>query len=600
MMTREAAAGIALVFVLGFGAQWLAWRLRVPSILLLLSVGIASGPPLTGLIDPDAIFGASLVPIVSLSVALILFEGALSLRFSEITGLRAAVFTLILTGVFVAFPLIVWGAVHIAHLPEGVAMLLGAILIVTGPTVIIPLLRDIRPCPPLGSLLKWEGILIDPVGAILSVLVFEAFLHGPGGVVGGIGKTAALAAVIGAAGALLIRGSIRRRLVPDYLENHFVLAVCLFGFALSNHLQPESGLASVTVMGVILANMPGMAVRHILEFKENLATLLLSMLFILLGARLSPAGMEQLGLHSLIFLAFLVVVVRPAAAIIATIRSGLRWRERLFIAGVAPRGIVAAAVSSVFAFELSRAGIEGAELLVPYTFLVIIGSDFVYGLSAPYLASFLRVAQKSPQGLLIMGANSVARAIGRALREAGFDVLLVDTNQHNVSLAQAEDLPATQGNLLSETVIDSLNMEGLGKLLALTPNEEANALAALRFAEIFGRSNVYQLIPETGEGEGGFARAALHLRGRFLFGPQAHYEDLGRRLKRGGVLRRFSVTAGFGLPELIRQFRGQIMPLFLISSSGHLRVFLAREQGSAQAGDAVIALVPGGSESLAP
>ena len=379
-LAEEALIGLASVLLLGVGAQWLAWRLRLPSILLLLVLGFLAGP-ITGFLHPDEIFGEALFPIVSLSVAIILFEGGLTLRLSELPAVGKPMGLLISVGALITWAVAAVAAHYIVGMTWSLSVLLGAILIVTGPTVIGPLLRQIRPTGNVGTILKWEGILIDPVGAVLAVLVFEAILEGEfgqgqaaGAILGGVVETLLIGVALSFLGAAILIIFLRRYWIPDYLQNSVSLMVALSLFALSNVLHPESGLLTVTLMGVLLANQKWVTVKHIVEFKENLQVLLIGGLFILLSSRLDLQSLLAMGWREFAFLAVLIFIARPLSVFASTMGSNFENRSRIFLSWMAPRGIVAASVASLFAFELSVAGVEGAEQLVSMTFLVIIGT----------------------------------------------------------------------------------------------------------------------------------------------------------------------------------------------------------------------------------
>ena len=587
--------GLASILVLGVCAQWLAWRFRLPSILLLLLFGFAAGP-VTGFLDPDALLGDLLVPVVALSVAVILFEGGLSLRVAELPKVGRVVRRLISLGVLVTWLLGAAAAYLILGLDPGLAVLLGAILVVTGPTVIGPLLRLVRPTGPVGAALKWEGILIDPIGAVLAVLVFEAILAGgfreaTAAAAAGLVKTALAGSAVGLLGAGAMVLLLKRYWIPDPLQNPVTLMLVVAAFAASNALQAESGLLAVTVMGVALANQKAVTVKHIIAFKENLRVLLISSLFILLAARLRVQDVTGFGMESLAFLGVLMLVARPAAVALSALGSPLNRRERLFLAWMAPRGIVAAAVSSVFALRLAEAGYPGAQRLVPLTFMVIVATVAVYGLTAVPVARWLRVAKPNPQGVLMVGAHAWARAMARALREAGYPVLLVDANWANVSAARMEGLPVFYGNILSETIPQELDLDGIGRLLALTSNDEVNSLAALHFVELFGRGEVYQLAPasETDRGREGVSR---HLRGRVLFGPQVTHTELSTRFAAGAFVKKTALTPEFDYKAFRERYGGKALPLFLIRETGELEVFAADNPPSPVPGQTLIACVP--------
>ncbi len=592
-MSQSLLIAVASIITLGIAAEWFALRIHLPSILVLLIFGFVAGP-VTGFLDPDAMLGPLLFPVVSISVAIILFEGGSSLRLRELREVGRAVRGLVTVGALMAWVL---GAAA-AHLLLGLALapatLLGAILVVTGPTVIVPLLRHVRPVRSVASTLKWEGILIDPIGAVLAVLVFEAVLAGKVGAATtvallGLLKTVVIGGALAALGAGALVLLIDRRWVPDFLQSPLSLMVVVTAFAASNVLQPESGLLTATLMGVALANQRTVDVRHIIEFKENLRVLLISSLFILLAARLRPADLSGLGAPHLAFLGALMFVVRPAVVGLSTLGSGLGWRERALIAWVAPRGIVAAAVASIFALELAEAGYAGAQELASVTFMVIVGTVAIYGLTAAPVARWLKVAQPDPQGLLIVGAHPWARDLATELKDQGVHLQLVDTNYSNIAAARMAGLPAYYGSALTEGALDSIDLEGIGSVLALTANDEVNSLTALHFSEIVGHGRVYQLPPET------LATTEKHvvsrqLRGRFLFDTRANYWHLTTRFEGGAEIKATNLTEEFDFQRFTDRYLNAI-PLFLVGANGRLEIFTVKDPPVAQPGHRVIAVV---------
>ncbi len=579
---------------LGIGATWLSWRLGVPSILLLLIAGFLAGP-VAGVLDPDALLGDLLFPIVSLSVAIILFEGGLSLDIKELKDIGRVIRNLATIGVLVTWV----GATALAHVllgfSLGVATLLGAILVVTGPTVIIPLLRHVRPAARIGSTAKWEGIVNDPIGAILAVLVFEAIVAGGGshmsGAVLGVVKALGAGIVFGLLGAGTLVYPLRRYWIPDFLQNPAALAVAVAAFTLSNTVQTESGLLAVTVMGSTLASQKQVSVRHIVEFKENLRVLLISILFIVLAARVPLSVLASTRGSSLAFLAALILLVRPLSVAAATWRTELNWRERCFLGWLAPRGIIAAAVSSVFALELARIGHPEAQRLIPITFLVIVGTVIVYGISAAHVARRLGLASPNPQGLLVAGADDWVRSLAELLQSQGYRVVLVDSNWSHVAAARSTGLTAQYGNILAEQAMDELELDGIGRLLAMTPNDEVNALAALHFKEMFGSSNVFQLVPESATAGGDDPTIPQHLRGRFLFGNAATYHTLATRIGAGGVFKKTTLSDEFEFEDYLTQHGDTVLPLFIIKDTGALDVVVTTGLPSPKQGQAVISLV---------
>lgn len=594
-MSEHVLIGLASIIVLGIGAQWLAWRLKFPSILFLLVLGFVAGP-VTGFLHPDKLLGDLLLPVISVSVAVILFEGGLTLRFSELHDIGHVVRNLVTVGILATWVLVAACAYFLIGLNIGLSILIGAILIVTGPTVILPLLRHVRPVERVANVVKWEGIVNDPIGALLAVLVFEALVIGEFQKAGamvlfGLLKTVVLGTLIGILAAWFLVMMLKRYWIPDYLQETVALMLVVTAFVSANFVQEESGLFAVTLMGIALANQKTVVVKHILEFKENLGVLIISTLFILLAARLESAELRQLNMESLAFVGVLMLVVRPVASGLSMIGSELNWRERLFVAWMAPRGIVAAAIASVFALRLSELGLPQTEYLVPVVFLVIVATVGIYGLTATPLARWLGVANTNPQGALIIGAHGWARAIARVLQEEGFRVLLVDTNRHNEYEARMQGLPTYHGSVLAEYILDEINLDGIGRLLALTPNDEANALAVLHFEELFGRMGVYQLPPHQDEVEGAEEFSPQHLRGRFLFGKGVSFEYISERFSGEGGIKKTRLSEEFDYEAFQRYYEGRAIPMFVITEARKLLIFTTDQKLQPQPGQTIIALV---------
>jgi NhaP-type Na+/H+ or K+/H+ antiporter len=587
--------GLAGIVVIGIAAQWLSWRLRLPAIFLLLLAGFVAGAA-TGWIDPDALLGEALFPLVSLSVAIILFEGGLSLDVAELTQIGSVVRNLASIGVLATWGLSAVAAHVVLGFDVGLSALLGAILVVTGPTVIIPLLRHIHPSARLGSAIRWEGIVNDPIGAILAVLVFEAIVAGAGesGISAatiGVLKGLLAGGALGLAGAGLIVMLLKRYWVPDYLHSAVTLAVVMLVFALSDMVMAESGLLAVTLMGSALASQNVVTVRHIIEFKENLRVLLISGLFVILAARLPIQDPAYTDPGSLLFLAALVVIVRPVSVVLSTLGTFLSWRERFFLSFMAPRGIVAAAVASIFTLELMAIGYPQAEKLAPVIFLVIVSTVALYGLGGGYVARWLRVATPNPQGMLLLGASDWVRSVAQVLQGAGVDVALVDANWENVSEARQEGLKAYYENILTEYAFEELELDGIGRFLALTPNDEVNALAAVHASDVFERSNVYQLAPEGLDRGGRLTEMPQHLQGRILFDTAATHSEIRDRFAQGAVVKRTHLTETFGFDDFLEHYRDGALPLFVVSESGGVRILEGRGRVPAKAGQTLISLV---------
>jgi len=601
-MEEHLLIGFAAIIVLGIGAQWIAWRVGLPAILLLLVCGFIAGPA-TGFINPDKLFGDLFLPIVSVSVGVILFEGGLSLKFSELTEIRSVVRNLVTVGVLVSWAVTSVASYFLFGFDYRIALLLGAILVVTGPTVIVPLLREIRPSGRVGSLIKWEGIVIDPIGALLAVLVFEAIIAGgvekaTEQVAFNVLKSLAVGGVLGflsAQAAILI---LRKRWVPDHLENPVTLMIVVGVFTISNYLQSESGLITVTLMGIVMANQRAVSVKHIMEFKETLRVLFISTLFVMLAARLSADDVKYvMNFASLGFLLVIFFIGRPLSVFISTFWSDLNLKEKVFLSWMAPRGIVAAAVSSVFALRLYQAGLPEAVHLIDLTFLVITATVVVYGLTAFPLAKKLGIANPNPQGVLIVGAHAWARNIAAFLHENGYQVSLVDSNWANVSSARQDGLKAYYENVVLEDVSEDIGLDGIGKLLALTPNDEVNSLAALRFIEFLGRSNVYQLPRQTKFRTVSEQTIPKHLSGRLLFASDATYGNIARRFSQGAVIKKTPLTEEFTYESFKEHYGDKAMPMFLIRENGDLIPFAQDNVPSPIAGQQLVALVENDKEN---
>jgi NhaP-type Na+/H+ or K+/H+ antiporter len=585
--------GIVLV---GITCQWVAWRFKVPAILLLLSAGLIAGPG-TGLLKPDEIFGELLFPIVSLGVAIVLFEGSLTLRLHEVREVAGVVRNLVTIGALITWVLAAAAAHWLLGFGWDLAFLFGALVIVTGPTVVVPMLRSIRPTAKITHVLRWEGIIIDPIGALLAVLVFEFIISGrEGDVLMAFPLTIIAGVAVGVAAAALLGFVLRRHLVPHFLVNVVSLALVLSAFALANAIRPEAGLIAVTVMGIILANLD-ISMAEVLDFKESLSVLFISGLFIILAARIEVGQLAQLGWPALVLLAVLIFLARPLAVAISARGSTLDWRERALIAWIAPRGIVAAAVSAIFALRLEATN-GGAGLLVPLTFLVIMGTVVVQSLTARPLARMLGVAEPEPNGVLIVGANAFARALGAVLVDKGFRVILAGTDWSGIRAARMDGLSTYFGNPVSEHAERHLDLMGVGRLFALTDRPAFNALACVNYRNEFGADRVYAIkTPEEKQDTAGKATIARQYACARLFDEEATLSRLLGLLSEGAEIRTTHLTESFDMEAYRQKYRGMAIPLFAINETACLRVFTADNELKPGPGWSVVSLVP--SEAMA-
>ncbi len=603
-MNESLMIGLAAVLVLGIGAQWVAWRIKLPAILALLLFGFLAGPVPEAVygkkwLDPDDLFGKVLFPIVSLSVAVILFEGGLTLKFRELKQIGGAVRNLVSIGIVTTW-LLITGAAHLLlDFDLRLSLLIGAIFTVTGPTVIGPLLRQVRPSGQLGPVLKWEGILSDPIGALLAVLVFESILPGShseveqtlaGALLAG-GQALGSGFIVGIAGAALLVLMLNRYWIPDYLQSPVTLGLVVLAFEISNHLYPESGLVAVTLMGVLLANQRYASVGHVIEFKENLRVLLISSLFILLAARLNVADVKRLDWGGFGFMLAVILVVRPVSVLLATLKAGLSWKERLWLSMVAPRGIVAAAVASIFAFRLVDSKYPGADDLVPVTFLVIVGTITFSGLVAGPMARVLHLAKMDPQGVLFVGAHAWARQIANTLANEGFKVVMLDTNRRNINAAKMDGIKAHVGSVLNDELLEEIDLTEARRALALTPNDEANALASVHLGELFSSQDVYQLPPDRSGVMDEKSSKSHDLHGRYLFGDKITFAELTARFGTGQTVKVSKLTESYTYETFREHYGDEALPLFVIGETGSLSPIVAGSKIEPQPGQKLVSLV---------
>lgn len=594
-------AGIGITSIL---CQWLAWRARLPAILFLLIAGLILGPVL-GWVNPDRLFGDLLFPLISLCVAIILFEGSLTLELKEIRNLKSVVRRLVTSGALITWLIVAVATHSIIGLSVELSILFGAVTIVTGPTVIMPLLRTVRLNRNLTSVLRWEGIVIDPIGALLTVVVFEFIVsttHSSGLLhsLQLFGEIILTGFAIGIGAGYGLGLILRRQLIPDYLHSTTALCLLFAVFALSNQLAHESGLLSVTLMGIWLANMRDVHIHNILNFKENLTVLLISGLFILLAARLDIQHILALGPPLLVLLAVVLFVARPLSVLVATLGSNLDWRERSMLAWIAPRGIVAAAVSALFAMQLQAAGIAGADLLVPLTFFIIVGTVTLQSATAGLLARVLRVIEPKPRGFLIIGANPVAREIASVLGQLDVRVLLCDSNWDNISAARMAGLETFYGNPVSDYAEQRLDLSGIGKLLCLSPQREMNTIAAMHYRGEFGPQYVYTLLSSAETANTDKHQIAASHRGYTLFDHTMTYAKFASLLSQGLVIRKTRLSEEYDYSDFLADNESRAYPLFAQTGKNKLEFFVADGKLSPEPGWTVFCLMPEKERSEKP
>ncbi len=522
---------LAGIIILGIIAQWVAWRLKLPAILPLILIGLLVGPIATlytedgfKLIEPiwngqKGLFpGEGLYYFVSLAISIILFEGGLTLKRSEIANVGPVITKLITVGSIVTF----FGAGIAAHYIFGlswqISFLFSALIIVTGPTVITPILRNIPLKQDVSTVLKWEGILIDPIGALVAVLVFEFISVGEGSAFTQtalieFGKILLFGFTFGFTFAHALAFAIKKNLIPHYLMNVVSLSVVLLVFVESDLFAHESGLLAVVVMGMVLGNMNLPNLKELLYFKESLSVLLISILFILLAANINISDMELIyNWKTVALFAVIVFLIRPLGVFLSSWGSDLKVNEKLFVGWVGPRGIVAAGIASLFGSKLLAKGEPGAEYITPLVFMVVLGTVLLNATTARLFAKIVGVFLTKSEGILIIGASKVSRLIGNYLKKNNRHVVLVDNNQSNIGKAKNLGLEAIVANIYSDTLTDNIELNDVGYLMALTGNSDINKFAIDSFQKEFGENGAFRLVnsdemndPENNPEEGLFS-----------------------------------------------------------------------------------------------
>ncbi len=557
------------IVALGVGAQWLAWRLRLPAIILLALAGVVAGP-VTGLIDPAAEFGELLQPLISLCVAIILFEGGLSLSVRELKEAASGVRRLVYLGAPLGWLFASLCAHFIGGLDWPVSLVFGAIMVVTGPTVIMPLLRQSALQRRTASFLKWEGIVNDPIGALLAVLVFQYFVFSGAGsgwteVFGGIGMAVLSGVLFGGVGGFLTARAFRAGFVPEYLKSPVMLGLVLVVYVLSNLLQAEAGLLAVTIMGIVIANMDLPGIGDMRRFKEYITIMLVSVVFVLLTAGLNVGSLTSIGWRGAALIAAIMLLARPAAIMLATIGAEMTLRERLFVSWIAPRGIVAAATAGVLGTGMVAQGYD-AEVLLPLVFAVIFATVFFHGISLNWLAGRLGLASGERDSVLVVGASPWAIELCNTLSALKLNVILADSSWHNLRAARLAGLNVFYGEILSEFAEESLEISHVRTVLAATSNDAYNSLICTTIAPEVGQRHVYQL-PLGGDEDDPRTLARTN-RGNVAFSKDVVFEKLWRLYVRGWKFYKTRITESYSYSDFLGDRPADCLEVLTISESG--------------------------------
>jgi len=523
---------IALALIAGLIAQTIAQHMRIPGIITILIAGALLGPDGVNIIRPGAV-GSALGALVGYAVAVILFEGGMNLNIKRLRRESGTIQRLVTLGALITMIGGTLAARFLLGWSWQLAVLFGALVIVTGPTVVSPIVRRIKLNRNLHTILEGEGVLIDPIGAIVAVVALEIvlqptasnFFAGMLDILSKLGTGAILGIVGGYVLALILR---RDSLIPEGLENVFTLAFVLALFHISNEVEPESGIASVTAAGLMIGNMHTRALSDLKEFKEGLTVMLIGLLFVLLAADVRFSEIVSLGRHGIFVCLILMLVVRPAGIFFCTLGSTIKPRERVFLAWLAPRGIVAAAVSSFFAQQLNQAGIPGGDKIRALVFLVIAVTVLVQGLSGGLVASLLSVRRKTNTGYAILGANELGRVLGRTLRDGGEEVTFLDSSTDAVQMAKEEDFRVVFGNALEERIRQRAGLDAVAACVGMTQNEEVNLLFVRRAREEYKIPRLLVVL------EGHITKKIIQeSRAIVLFGMNADVALWSLRLRRG-------------------------------------------------------------------
>ena len=568
------ATALVVILAAGIASQVLAARLRIPAIVMLIAVGLILGP-VTGIITipvaPDVVS-----EVVGLGVAVILFEGAMGLKLPELRRVGPGVRRLTIFGPPVAFVLGTAAARYAGGFSLETSLLLGAILVVTGPTVIVPMLRQANLKRDTASLLRWEGIVNDPIGVLLATIMFQIVSlsdAGNGDIARGFGLAIAMAIVIGGGVGWLTAKTFQRGWIPSHLKAPTLLALVLVTYTLTNTVQDEAGLLVVTAMGIVVGNAVLSDKEALLSFKENLTVVLLSALFIIIPAELSVDDIRLLDWRVLVFALVLMFVVRPVTVLLVTIGSGMDRPDRLLMAWIAPRGIVAAATAGVFGPALVDAGFEDGRMLLPTVFFVILVTVLVHSLTLKPWARRLGLLAGIKNGLLVVGGSAWAASLGAKLRENKVEALIADSAYEKLQPARMDGVPTYFGDVLSDAAEEDMDLSQLSFILAASDNDYYNALVARELGREFEYHRTFQLATHA-ESEHRGRRLGFANRGSFAFDGLADFPSMARRYDEGW---RFHVTkAGKDFPresfERALDEAGAV-PIGAIDDQGLLRIW---------------------------
>ncbi|WP_432354324.1 cation:proton antiporter [Sporosarcina sp. A2] len=597
-MENLALISVVAVLALGIFSQWLAWRIQWPSIVIMSIAGLLIGPVL-GLINPEAALGDLYGPLISLAVAVILFEGSSNLDIREIKGISKSVTRIVTVGAFLAWILGSLAAHFFAGLQWEIAFIIGGLFVVTGPTVIIPLLRNAKLKSRTAAVLKWEGIIVDPAGPLLALFAYEVIkvlsndnltMSNLLSFFGGAG----LAILLGLAVGLFISVMATKGQFPEYLKSPIVLALVLICFMLAEVIMHETGMLAVTVMGLTIGRSKKYvsSIGNLGHFVENVSVMLTSTVFILLTASLPRETIAQM--FTLPILAFVLVtlfVVRPLSVWISTIGTELNRNEKILIGWIAPRGIVALTVAGYFSSILVNDGYEEASLLTALTFALVIITVCAHGFTIGPLAKRLHLASNEPPGILIIGASNFSASLGEQLKKLGIPVLIMDPSRGRLNLATAKGVETFEGQILSEQARFAVDLTPYNTIVSMTGDASYNALIAQSFAPEFGFNNTFSL-PVALNHQMNESELPISLKAHILFREDATFTELNRKVNTVYEIGEILITEVENEDNWLDEIPKEITPLFIKKESDLIVFVTLRKRVNLEEGDILVVLRP--------
>lgn len=591
---------VMLVLLLGIGSQWLAWRYRMPAIVVMSVAGLLVGP-IFGIMNPEEDFGELYGPIITVAVAIILFEASLNLSFKELRGLGKPIFRITTFGAFIAWILGSLTAHYVADLSWAVAFVIGGLFIVTGPTVILPLLRQSKLKPRAAKILKWEGIIVDPIGALLAVFAFEIIAYftanNPDGSALLLFFAASIfAAFLGWACGRGIGWMFETGNIPEYLKSPGVFIVVILCFTVADEITHETGLLAVTAMGITLANMGISSVADMRHFKENMSMLLISAIFIMLTASLQVEILLEIFQPRILgYVILMMFIVRPLSIFISTIGTDLSLNEKLLTGWIAPRGIVALTVSSYFASILADAGYEGASIITTLTFGLVFFTVVAHGFSIGWLAKKLHLSMEGRPGTIIIGSNDFTVELAKSLMKVKAPVIIVDSSWERLRKTRESGIPFYHGEMLSEQTEYHLDTTPYEYLIAATDFHSYNALVCTTFMPEYGRTNVYKSSPYVLL-DNSSDDIVDKIGGRTLFKEEITMDDLRARVNSGYVFRQTTLTEQYDYDRYLNDRDNEAVLLYMLKPSGKMYFYSEEMKVTPEPDDIVVSLTPPSKE----